>query len=368
MVPATLSELLAQPRLQLGCVVSGSRAYGTATADSDEDLRGLFALPARAYLGLATPPTQLADARSDIVWYSLRRAIELLAQGNPNLLELVYTPDDCIRLDTPVFQRLRAARRQFVSQAVVQAHAGYAIGQVRKARGQHKWINQPQPEAPPQREDFCWVITAAALRRGAEDPVALRPQPLAEAGLDLARHQASKLPHGRECWRLFDFGSAASGVFEGGRIVHRSVSLADEQARFAGLLFFHEQAYEQAQSEHRHYWTWRRERNEARWVQQERGALDYDAKNLMHTIRLLRSALHLLDQGAPRVRFDGPDLAELRDIRAGCYRYEELLELAESLGAKISAALPACGLPAQASTAAAEMLLHELNELWEHSA
>jgi predicted nucleotidyltransferase len=84
------------PAVLLECV-SGSRAYGTATPESDEDIRGIFAIARAEDLALAVPPAQVSDDRSNIVFYSLRRTIELLADANPNILELVYMPADCVR-------------------------------------------------------------------------------------------------------------------------------------------------------------------------------------------------------------------------------------------------------------------------------
>jgi uncharacterized protein len=70
--------------------IAGSRAYGTTTTASDEDIRGVFAAPIADYLALERPPDQLSDARGNVVYYSPRRAIELLALANPNILELLF--------------------------------------------------------------------------------------------------------------------------------------------------------------------------------------------------------------------------------------------------------------------------------------
>ena len=67
----SLDDLLrhAQSTILFECF-AGSRAYGTSVIGSDEDIRGLFAVPAAAYLDLTRPPDQFSDERGNIVYYS----------------------------------------------------------------------------------------------------------------------------------------------------------------------------------------------------------------------------------------------------------------------------------------------------------
>lgn len=138
--------------------VAGSRAYGTGVAGSDEDIRGLFAVSASAYLGLARPPDQISDDRGNVVYYSLRRFIELLSHANPSILELLFAPDDCIRRSSQEMQMLVARRQIFITKQCADTHAGYAMTQIKKAKGKNKWINNPKPETPPSKDDFCFII------------------------------------------------------------------------------------------------------------------------------------------------------------------------------------------------------------------
>jgi len=342
--------------------VAGSRAYGTSHADSDEDIRGIFVLPAAAYLDLAPPPNQIADARNNVVYYSLRRTIELLTAANPSLLELLYMPADCVRRSSPEMQPLLQQRALFVSRRCADTHVGYAFSQIRKARGQNKWINQPKSAQPPRREDHCQVIRRDRLVGGAAP---CRPQSLAASGLDLARHHAARLEHARDVYRLYHYGDAARGVFRGDTLAVESIAADDEAARFAGLLLFNEHGWKQAVADHQNYWTWRRERNEARWRQQEVGELDFDAKNLMHTIRLLLSGKAILERGEPLVRVAGESLQLLRDIRTGRYRYDEILAMADALVADCENLKQRCDLPAETDPAAANALLFRLTQDWE---
>jgi hypothetical protein len=69
-----------------------------------------------------------------------------------------------------------------------------------------------------------------------------------------------------------------------------------------------------------------RSRNESRWVDQEKGKLNYDQKNMMHCMRLLISGENILTQGEPIVRFEGTQLEYLMQIRAGELEYEAIMD------------------------------------------
>lgn len=146
-----------------------------------------------------------------------------------------------------------------------------------------------------------------------------------------------------------------------------SIPVADEAMRFIGLLLYNEQAWRQASEDHRNYWTWRRERNEERWRQQEAGELDYDAKNLMHTVRLLLSGQSILEHGKPLVRFDGAALATLLAIRQGRYAYAEIMAMADAIVADCRLRLATHGLPEQVDTTVADRLLVDLTRAWSES-
>jgi hypothetical protein len=123
--------------------------------------------------------------------------------------------------------------------------------------------------------------------------------------------------------------------------------------------------YEKALREHHDYWTWRRERNEARWLSQERGEVDYDAKNMMHTFRLLFSGKHIFREGAPLVRFEGELLDFLRRVRAGAFAYEDLIAHAEEEVEELAALRDESTLPEKPDTEAIADLLHAITEQWE---
>lgn len=359
-----LAELLSSARGHLLFQsLAGSHAYGTAGSDSDQDLRGVYALPASAYLKLAAPPAQISDERHNEVYFSLRRSIELMAAGNPSLIELLYLPEDCVRLSTPAWELVRSEAAMFSTRRAVEAHLGYAYTQIKKARGQNKWINQPQPEQPPPRSQYTHVLGADAL--GSGHPAPARPRALVNSGIDPTQCHVARVEHAPNLYRIYHIGPGARGIYAGDQIAVQPVAKTEER-QFVGLLIDNEAAWRQAVNDHHNYWTWRRERNEARWRQQEAGELDFDAKNLMHTVRLLLAGEALLRTGKPIVRFGGTELDLLLAIRRGRMNYAEILEHADTIRDRCLAALPNSNLPGECDPAAVDDLLGRTTRLWEH--
>src|SRR5574339_347434 len=76
-------------------VITGSKAYGLHIEKSDTDIRGVFVLPKDIYYGLEYME-QVNNETNDIVYYELRRFLELLSRNNPNIVEMLGTPEGCV--------------------------------------------------------------------------------------------------------------------------------------------------------------------------------------------------------------------------------------------------------------------------------
>lgn len=310
--------------------VSGSFAYGTATPKSDRDTRGFYINPPSVYLGLCEPEGQVGDDRHDVVFYSLRKAFALLMTANPNIIELLWMPEDCILIKTPVMDELIAHRSLFISRKCYHTHSGYAFAQISRAKGQNKMVNHPELARKPLKEDFCWVIPRQAMCSGTP----MRPIPYSrqsgEHAIDLRKCHCSSLEHIGNAYRLYYYGESAKGVFRGdGTLTCEAIPLEDEEEKFCGLLIYNHQEYGRALNEHHKYREWMQNRNEERWVDQEKGLLTYDQKNMMHCMRLLLSGENILRHGEPIVRFEGEKRDYLMRIRRGEFEYEEIMEAVE---------------------------------------
>lgn len=125
-------------------IKSGSHLYGTNTADSDVDHVGVC-IPTKDYiLGIykfeqyeeRTNPCNSEKRNtkfdSDLTIYSVQKFIKLLADNNPNILELLYAPDDCIVYCDNFGRELLKHKELFVSRRAYYKFMGYAIAQKRK--------------------------------------------------------------------------------------------------------------------------------------------------------------------------------------------------------------------------------------------
>lgn len=156
-------EQLRQQGLILFEAVTGSQAYGTATPQSDTDIRGVFSYPLSESLSLRSLPAEVADDKQDVKFYELRKFLSLAMDCNPNIMEMLFLPEDCIRFTTPAWKLIHDNRRLFISKKAFHTYTGYAVAQIKKARGQHKLVNNPMPKEPPKKDDFCWVIERGSI-------------------------------------------------------------------------------------------------------------------------------------------------------------------------------------------------------------
>ena len=108
----------------------GSRAWGLADADSDEDHRGVFALPFTWTQGLVAPPEDLVSADGSATYWAAGKAIRQALRADPNTLEMLFVPG-AKPLD-PIGEWLLAERDAFVSVEIYGTFGRYALGQLRR--------------------------------------------------------------------------------------------------------------------------------------------------------------------------------------------------------------------------------------------
>lgn len=330
--------------------VAGSHAYGTAIAGSDEDRRGVFAAPRGFILGLDSIE-QVADERSDQVYYEIGHFLALLLKNNPNALELLAMPEDCIRHRHPLFQRLDPAI--FLSKLCAKTFGEYAMGQIRKARGLNKKIVNPEPEQRRAMLDFCHVPEGQGSLP-VLDWLAARGIGPRDCGLTAVQHAAGM-------YALYhDPQAGYRGLVSPKDPDALVFSSVPREALPVAWMHFNADAFQAHCKAHREYWEWVRQRNEERYATNVQHGRGYDSKNLMHTLRLLDMAGEIAREGLLRVR--RPDRDFLLRVRAGEFAYEELVSRAEAQLLQVQEDFKDSSLPDQPDRDRVNALLVEIRE------
>lgn len=314
----TLDELKQSGQIIFECI-SGSRAYGLETAQSDTDIRGVFVLPKEMYYSMDYVD-QISNPSNDIVFYELTKFLSLCAKNNPNILELLYVSDDCVIYEHPIFQDIR--NFPFLSKKCKQSFANYAYTQIKKARGLEKKIVNPVEKERKGVLDFCFVY-----QNGKSIGV---KQFLKEKGIDQANCGLSNLAHFRGCFNIYESKEIPyRGIVKKEDSNDISTSTIPKGESPIGLLYFNKDGYSTYCKKYREYWDWVELRNQDRFNTTQAHGKNYDAKNMMHTIRLLRVAKEIAEEGKLNVK--RPDREFLLNVKQGVYEYDDLLAQAEEM-------------------------------------
>lgn len=316
----TIDELRKNGLILFEAVV-GSRSYGLATASSDTDIRGVFYLPPEYYLG-GQYIAQVANASNDEVYYELGRFVELLSKSNPTVLELLASPADCIVYKDPIVEQFKM--QDFLTREAAMTFAQYAMVQVRKAKGLNKKINNPMDRERKSLLDFCFIIAghgSLPLRAW----LSKRQWKQENCGL-------AKIEHAKGMYALFYDQTQTLG-YKGvvATLDSNEVSCSSilKEETLCAYLFVNHEAYSSYCKDYNEYFSWVSERNEARFEGTMNHGQGYDAKNMMHTIRLLQQAKEILSKSELLIR--RPNREELLGIKDGTYSYDDLFVWSQKL-------------------------------------
>ena len=304
--------------LLLKCI-SGSRAQHLHSPSSDTDIRGIFVLPAKELYGL-NYITQVANETNDEVYYEIGRFIDLLSKNNPNIIELLSTPDDCVLYRHSLMQRIKP--EDFLSKLCKDTFAGYAASQIKKAKGLNKKIHRPMEPARKSILDFCYVIAGNGT-------VPLKKW-LEEKGYTQQKCGLTKVDHFRDVYLLFhqqqiDDGSYLKGITSSDIANDVQLSSIPVAVPHLAVMNFNKDGYSVYCNEYLEYWEWVEKRNDVRYQNTMSHGKNYDAKNMMHTFRLLSMAEEIATEHKVNVRRQ--DREFLLQIKAGAFEYDDLLKM-----------------------------------------
>jgi hypothetical protein len=296
----------------------GSKSHGTHIEKTDEDsiddidLMGVYVGPIEAYFGFGRQETVERKfgewGAYDCVSYELRHFVSLLVKSNPNVLGMLWMPEQHVLYATEAARKLRASRDLFATKEAFKAFSGYARGQL------HRMTHFDGPARKRMQQ-----IEEELQRRTI--PPNFTPEELLGARPDL---------HG------------GKGSLKPGESTHRPyIDLVGSE-----LLL----SYRQMAAKYTSGYMGKKRRELV-----ER--FGYDAKNAAHLIRLLKMGIEFLRDGVLNVDRTGRDADELKAIKRGDWPLEKVQTYAEELFIEADQARATSPLRERPDTDAIESLL-----------
>ncbi len=326
--------------------ISGSRAYGIHTQDSDVDLKGVAIAPKKYLLGCISvfeqadkvshmAPYQgllneeekeaMTDTKLEGSVYALDKFCRLAMDGNPNMFDVLFCRDQDVRLITKLGETLRANRELFVTAKCKHTFSGYALQQLHRIQLHRRWLLHPVEEQPSRSEfDLFEGINPNQVKAA----MAAVQKVMDGGELDLSRLEASERVPVMEGVASFlaEFSVTGQGKWQAAA---RSIGYSDN---FLEILD-KERKWKSAVEDWKKYQYWKKHRNP------DRSALEaqygYDTKHGAHLFRLLKMAKEILLTGQVNIWRD--DHEEILEVRSGQWTYERLMEWADSQNAELDA-------------------------------
>jgi hypothetical protein len=328
----TIDDLRSRGLIILECI-SGSKAYGLETPSSDTDIKGVFILSKEEYYGLDYTP-QVNNDTNDIVFYELGRFLELLSVNNPNILELLNTPEESVIFKHPYLLEINSGL--ILSKLCNKTFGKFALSQIKKAKGLKKKIVNPVAKERKNILSFCHVN----YDQGAIPLVKF----LDVKGWKQENCGLVNILHMKDVYGLYYSDELEySGVIRGedsNDVCLSSIPKGEEQK---ALVYFNKDGYSTYCKEYREYWEWVEKRNDDRYENTKSHGKNYDAKNMMHVFRLLEMAIEIGSEN--KINVKRPNREFLLDIKSGKFEYEELLHLANEKQAEMELSFENSSLP-----------------------
>ena len=343
--------------------IVGSRAYGTNISTSDTDIKGVYILPIDNIIG-NNYIEQVNDEKNDIVYYEIRRFLELLQSNNPTLLELLSLPDDCILYKHPIFDEVLNNKDKFITKGCKNSFGGMSVQQIQKAKGQNKKQNWEKDKVTRKDVlDFVYVI---------EDEKSIPWKVWNETkGYEERFCGVCNVPNARDVYAVY-YDDEARSLFstkltskmrsyvfesrlykdENGDLKSKPLTLgykglvktgegnnvAESNAlRLSSIpkgetpicnIVYNKDGYSEHCKDFKSYEDWLANKNEARWVDVKSHGQKIDGKNMMHSKRLMSMAREIAEGKGINVRRS--DAEYLISIRRGEIDLETLIDEVES--------------------------------------
>jgi len=318
--------------------VVGSRAYGTNLDETADYDRAGVMIPDKSYFyGLEKFEQFQGFPEKDRTIYDIRKATKLIAENNPNMLDLLFSPERCLITTSKYWQTMKDNAHLFISKRARMTFSGYAVAQLQRIKTHRRFLLNPLT-VKPTRETYGLKATSIF-------PTAQLKAIVYSTLGDFLIHEEKE-----------NFLSELDDIYAdyiiplfGRYIKEDRKTLALEYLQLGiksnantlkslGASYIKDEFLEEAEKELRYYYAskeweqfeqWKKHRNKSRAELEIK--FGYDTKHAMHLCRLYRMGKEILETGKVNVDRTLIDAEELRDIRRGAWTYDHLEEYSHSM-------------------------------------
>lgn len=321
--------------------LAGSKAYGTSLPTSDTDIRGVCIPQDKSYylgMGLKKFEQKEGGWEDDRVIYDFRKSLSLMADGNPNMVDLLFAEDKSILKIEPEWEEVRNNKKKFLSKKMRYTYGGYAFAQLKRIQRHRSYLLAP-PKKKPERSEFGL------------------PQEKIVQNEDIGAFQWLLVSFMKDSIQMMNFSDSTRdelerhlnviGLVQGAMAEDMSSETWKKMQQVTGVsdalmeTMNKEKAYANAMSDWTAYQNWDKTRNDKRRVLEQQ--FGYDTKHAMHLVRLMRMGIEILEK--EEVLVFRSDADELLAIRNGAWSYDKIVEYAYQCEKRMDELLKTTKLP-----------------------
>lgn len=300
--------------------IRGSQAHGLDTETSDIDTGGVYIAPEDEFFSMDCRD-HISSEKNDDSWWELGNFAKLISESDPNALESLFVPDECVLYCSPLFEEFRKHRDEFISKKSFYRFGGYAANQIERARGLNKMISMPDNMERRTPLDFCYTF----IDQGSTKIVDW----LRNNNMDPARCGLVNIPNMHDMYGLY-YDSTGELHFRGicydeSNTVH--LSSIPKGMTPVCYMSYNKDGYVKHCNDYKRWLKWKEERNPVRY--QSNLKKNYDAKNVCECFRLVTMAIEIANGEGVKCDRRNIDRDFLLSIKQHKFEYDEIMWMLE---------------------------------------